>query len=345
MKAFVLTGIRAMEMREVPTPTIQNDTDVLLRLVAVGVCGSDVHYYATGRIGSQVVEYPFTVGHECAATVERVGAGVRRVKAGDRVAVEPAMPCGRCDQCQVGRPHTCRALRFLGCPGQAEGCLSEFIVVPETCCLPIPDTMSLDQAVLSEPLSIGVYAVKLSVPMAGARIGILGAGPIGLSVLLPARAQGAAAVYVTDLLDYRLAAARRAGAAWAGNPGKEDVVQTIAGHEPLLLDAVFECCGEQAAIDQAVDLLKPGGKLMLIGIPTVDRISLLIDRARRKELCIQNVRRQNHCVQATLDMLATGTIRTDGMITHRVPFARVPEAFDQVEHYRDGVIKALVEMG
>lgn len=345
MKAFVLTGIRAMELREVPTPTIRNDTDVLLRLVAVGVCGSDVHYYATGRIGSQVVEYPFTVGHECAAVVERIGPGVTRVKPGDRVAVEPAMACGRCDQCRAGRAHTCRALRFLGCPGQAEGCLSEFIVMPEDCCFPIPAAMSMEQAMLSEPLSIGVYAVKQSVPMAGARIGILGAGPIGLSVLLPARAQGAAAVYVTDLLDYRLDAARRAGATWAGNPAREDVVQAITGREPLLLDAVFECCGEQAAIDQAVDLLKPGGKLMLIGIPTVDRIAFTIDKARRKELCIQNVRRQNHCVQAALDMLAAGTIQADFMITHRVPLSGTAAAFDQVEHYRDGVIKALVDMG
>lgn len=344
MKTFALTGIRKMEMRDAPMPKIVRDTDVLLRVAAVGVCGSDVHYYTTGRIGSQVVQYPFTVGHECAATVERVGAGVKRVEAGDRVAVEPAMSCGHCDQCRAGRQHTCRTLSFLGCPGQAEGCLSEFIVMPEACCFPIPDSMSIDQAVLSEPLAIGVYAVKRSVPMAGARIGILGAGPIGLSVLLPARAQGAAAVYVTDLLDYRLDAARRAGATWAGHPGKEDVVQTIAGHEPLLLDVVFECCGEQAAIDQAIDLLKPGGKLMLIGIPTTDRISLTIDKARRKELCIQNVRRQNHCVQATLDMLAEGAIDADFMITHRVPFSGTAAAFDQVEHYRDGVIKALVTM-
>jgi L-iditol 2-dehydrogenase len=217
--------------------------------------------------------------------------------------------------------------------------------MPEACCYPIPDAMSTDQAVLSEPLAIGVYAVKQSVPMAGARIGILGAGPIGLSVLLPARAQGAAAIYVSDLLDYRLGAARRAGAAWAGNPGQADVVQAITEREPLLLDAVFECCGEQTAVDQAVDLLKPGGKLMLIGIPTTDRLAFTIDKARRKELCIQNVRRQNHCLQATLDLLAAGTIEADFMITHRVPFARTPAAFDQVEHYRDGVIKALVEMG
>lgn len=345
MKAFVLTGIRKMEMREVPTPAIEAADDVLLRLASVGVCGSDVHYYTTGRIGSQVVQYPFTVGHECAAVVEKVGRGVTRVKPGDRVAIEPAISCGRCDQCRCGRPHTCRTLRFLGCPGQVAGCLSEFMVMPEACCFPIPASMSFDQAVFSEPLSIGVYAVRQSVPMAGARIGILGAGPIGLSVLLPARAQGAAAIYVTDKLDYRLDMARRVGADWTANPERDNAVKGVREREPLLLDAVFECCGEQEAIDQAVEMLKPGGKLMLIGIPTVDRIAFTIDVARRKELCLQNVRRQNHCVQPALDMLAAGTVRLDGLITHRVPFAETRAAFDMVAGYRDGVIKAVVEMG
>lgn len=343
MKAFVLTGIRSMEMREVPMPRLEQDTDVLLRLAAVGVCGSDVHYYVTGRIGSQIVQYPFTVGHECAAIVERVGKAVRRVKPGDRVAIEPGISCGVCDQCRAGRQHTCRTLKFLGCPGQIPGCLSEFMVMPEACCYPIPASMTIDQAVISEPLSIGVYAVKLSGMGPGARIGILGAGPIGLSVLLPAQAQGAV-VYVTDKLEYRRATAARAGAAWAGNPDREDVVAAIAGREPQLLDIVFECCGEQAAVDQAVDLLKPGGKLMMIGIPTVDRISLVIDKARRKELCFQNVRRQNHCVQPALDLLASGRAKADFMITHHVPFSETQAAFDLVDHYRDGVIKAVIDM-
>jgi len=344
MKAMVLTGIRQMELREVPDPVIQKPNDVLLKLATVGVCGSDVHYYATGRIGIQVVKYPFTVGHECSAVVVKTGPAVKNIKIGDRVAVEPAMPCWECDQCKVGRPHTCRKLRFLGCPGQAEGCLSEFIVMPEECCFPVPASMSFDRAALVEPLSIGYYGVKQSLPMPGAAIGILGAGPIGLSVLLPARAQGARKIYVTDKIDSRLASAKKAGADWTGNVDRQDIVAEITQAEPLLLDVVFECCGEQSAIDQAVDLLKPGGKLLMIGIPTVDRIAFTIDKARRKELCIQNVRRQNHCVQPALDLLTSGKINADFMITHHFPFNRTPEAFDLVEHYRDGVVKAVINM-
>ncbi len=152
MKAMMLTGIRKMEMKDVPDPMIVNDTDVLIKMKTIGVCGSDVHYYTTGKIGSQVVRYPFPVGHEGAGQVVRVGKSVTSVKPGDRIAIEPAMPCGECDQCLAGRPHTCRKLRFLGCPGQADGCLSEYIVMPEKSCIPISEKLSYDQAAISEPL-------------------------------------------------------------------------------------------------------------------------------------------------------------------------------------------------
>lgn len=344
MKAMRLTGIRKMEMMDVPTPAIEKPGDVLIRMKTVGVCGSDVHYYEKGRIGGQVVSYPFTVGHEGAGVVEAVAPGVGRVKPGDRIAIEPAMSCGQCDQCLAGRRHTCRKLRFLGCPKQAEGCLSEFIVMPEDCCFKIADGASLDDTAISEPLAIGLYAVTLSIPMPGARIGILGAGPIGLSVLLPARARGAERIYVTDRIDARLALAMRAGAAWAGNPDREDPVARVQKLEPGGLDAVFECCGMQEAMDQAVEMLKPGGKLMLIGIPpTSERVSFKIDKLRHKEICIQNVRRQNRCVQPALDMIARRDFDVGVMVTHRFAFDETRKAFELVAGYADGVVKAMID--
>jgi L-iditol 2-dehydrogenase len=343
MKAMMLTGIRQMELKEVSTPAILNDRDVLIKMKILGVCGSDIHYYVSGKIGSQVVQYPFTVGHEGAGEVEAVGKGVSMVKPGDRIAIEPAMPCWECDQCQAGRPHTCRNLRFLGCPGQAEGSLSEYIVMPETSCFKIPDKMSYDEAAISEPLAIGLYAVKQSIPMNGARVGILGFGPIGMSVMLPALAMGAKEVYVTDKIDERLRIAEKSGASLTANPDREDVVKKISGEVPELLDVVFECCGQQDAIDNAVDLLKPGGKLMVIGIPEFERWSFPVDISRRKELCIQNVRRQNEAVQPALDMMASGEISVSAMATHRFNFERSKEAFDLVAAYGDGVMKAMID--
>jgi L-iditol 2-dehydrogenase len=343
MKSMKLTGIRQMELMEVSKPDIVNDYDVLIRMKTVGVCGSDVHYYVSGKIGSQVVEYPFAVGHEGAGIVEKIGPKVSKVKPGDRIAIEPAMNCGECDQCLVGRPHTCRKLKFLGCPKQAEGCLSEYIVLPEHCCLPIRDTMTFDQAAISEPLAIGVYAVNMSIPMEGAKIGILGVGPIGESVLLPAIAKGASKVFVTDKIDARLALAKRNGAFWTGNPDQEDIVKSIKEVEPLLLDVVFECCGKQEAFDQAIEILKPGGKLMVIGIPEFGRWSFSVDQARHKEICIQSVRRQNHTTEIALEMINEGIVNVDNWATHRFKLSEAKAAFDMVANYQDGVLKAMID--
>jgi L-iditol 2-dehydrogenase len=344
MKAMKLTGIRQMELFDVPMPEIKNDTDVLIRMTTVGVCGSDVHYYTTGRIGSQVVQYPFTVGHEGAGIVEKVGTKVTIVKPGDRVAIDPAMSCWECDQCRCGRPHTCRKLRFLGCPGQAEGCLSEYIVMPEKSLFIISNQLTLDEAALSEPLTIGVYAVKLSQMTEEMNIGIFGCGPIGLSVITALSQKNPGNIYATDKLDYRLNFAKNAGATWIGNPDKENIVDSVKKVEPMLLDMIFECCGQHEAIHQAVSLLKPGGKLMIIGIPEVDQYSFSIDELRRKELCIQNVRRQNESVHDCLQLLDSGKVNVKPWATHRFSLDKTKEAFDLVASYKDGVIKAMIDI-
>ena len=343
MKAMVLTGIRAMEMQNLPMPKIQNDNEVLIKMKVVGICGSDVHYYSLGKIGSQIVTYPFPVGHEGAGEVIRVGNSVTRVKPGDRIAIEPAMPCGECDQCQDNRPHTCRKLRFLGCPGQADGCLNEYIVMPETSCFRIAETMTYTEAAISEPLAIGVYAVNQSIPVKGATVGIFGFGPIGMSVILPAIAKGAGKIYVTDLIEERLTIAKECGATWTGNAAKGDIVEQIIKEEPLLLDVIFECCGKQEAMDQAIELLKPGGKLMIIGIPEFDRWSFSVDKMRHKEICIQSVRRQNHSVEEALELMETNAVNVGKMATHRFPFDRTKEGFDLVTGYNDGVMKAMID--
>jgi L-iditol 2-dehydrogenase len=215
--------------------------------------------------------------------------------------------------------------------------------MPETSCFKIPDRMSYDEAAISEPLAIGLYAVKQSIPMKGAKVGILGFGPIGMSVMLPALALGASEVYVSDKIDERLKIARGNGAVMTANPEREDVVEKITEKVPELLDVVFECCGQQDAIDTAVDLLKPGGKLMIIGIPEFDRWSFPVDKSRHKELCIQNVRRQNEAVQPALDMMAAREISVSPMVTHRFSFEQSKEAFDLVAAYGDGVMKAMID--
>ena len=344
MKAMVLAGIRKIEIVDQPAPALRHPTDVLLRIVRAGICGSDLHYYTQGRIGDQVVRFPFCVGHECSAIVAEVGKQVTRFTPGDLVVVDPSVSCGVCDQCRLGHFHTCRTVRFLGCPGQLDGCLCDCIVMPEDCCYS-GQGLTADQAALVEPLTIGHYAVRLSGSLEGKKIGILGSGPIGLSVLLSARAAGASAIYVTDRLDYRLEAARQQGAAWTGNPDRTDIVRDIIGREPLELDVVFECCGQQAALNQAVELCKPMGKLVLVGIPEVDQVSFAVHDARRKGLALVNVRRQNECIDPVIALIREGRIQPDFMITHRFSLDQAARAFELLADYRDGIIKAVVDMG
>ena len=340
---MMLTGKWQMEMLEVPEPKIVNPYDVKIRMLVTGVCGSDIHYYTSGKIGSQVVQYPFPVGHEGAGIVVATGKSVTHVKAGDIIALEPAMSCGVCDQCLSGRPNTCRKLLFLGCPGQAEGCLKEFIVMPESSCFQLTGGLGVDNGVISEPLAIGIYSVERSVNLKGKSVGILGFGPIGMSVLLAARAQGAEKIFVTDKIDARLSIALKERAIYASNPLNEDITRKILDAEPSGLDVVFECCGQQEAFDQGIDLLKPGSNLMVVGIPEFDRWMMSVDKTRRKEITVRFVRRQAECTAKALDMMKSGEIDVSNMITHRFPFERTKEAFDLVAAYGDGVMKAMID--
>ncbi len=343
MKTASLTNPGKITIREVAKPEIISDTDVLLKIVAVGICGSDIHYFLNGRIGDQVIDYPFTPGHECAAIVEKTGPKVTRLKPGDRVAVDPAVSCERCDQCLRDRPHTCRKLRFLGCPNQLEGCLSEYILIPEQNCFPFDKSMTFTQGVLVEPLSIAVYAVNHLQDIKADKIGILGTGPIGFSVLLAAQKADIPAIYITDKIQSRIEAALNAGAIWGGNPDESDIVGVIQ-NQTSGLDVVFECCGDQAALDQAIELLNPGGKLLILGIPEIDRISFNISRLRHKEISIQNIRRQNQCFQTAINMINNGSVEVDFMTTHIFPLDKAQNAFELASSYEDGVIKAIISL-
>lgn len=344
MKSALLTGIKKLEIVDTPAPQLKHDNDVLLKLAAVGICGSDIHYFNEGRIGDQVITFPFSIGHECSAIVEKIGKNVKHLKPGQKVAVEPAISCGHCDQCLSGRPHTCRNLRFMGAPGQYEGCLSEYIVMPGENCFVIADNMPILNGALVEPLSIGAYAVKLSEVKEEKNIAVLGSGPIGLSVLLALRKMPERKIYVTDKLNYRLHRAKELGASWTGNPGETDIVKTISSLDPLQMDIVFECCGKQDALDQAVDLLKPGGKLMIVGIPEEDIIHFNISKLRRKEITIRNVRRQNNSIPEAIRLAEENPQAAGMMITHTFKLGEAQKAFETVAGYKNGVIKAMIQL-
>jgi L-iditol 2-dehydrogenase len=350
MKAAVLTGLRRIETADVPKPVIAHSNDVLLKVAVAGICGSDVHYYLRGKIGSQVVRYPFIAGHECSAVVEATGKKVKRVKPGDEVVVEPAVSCHKCRQCKIGRENTCERLKFLGTPGQLQGCLCEYIVMPEDCCLPTKGKITLEEAALCEPLAIGIYTIKRARVKRGDKVFILGSGPIGLSCLAAARHAGVREIYMTDKLDYRVGFAKKMGAKWTGK-AQEDKrnVQypTLNVKFPSQeggVDVVCECAGQQEAVDEAVEILRPGGKLMIVGIPPFERFSFAADKIRRKEITIYNVRRQNRCTAEAMKLAAQKRLRIGSFVTHRFKLEQAGEALEMVADYRDSVIKAMVEI-
>ena len=346
MKQVVLTGIREMAVTQIAVPEIIHPNEVKIRMSVVGVCGSDIHYYSEGKIGTQVVQYPFPVGHECSGIIEETGSDVVNVKVGDLVVVDPSVHCGRCDQCLAGRPHTCRNNRFLGCPGQLDGCLAEYIVMPDFTCFPVTGKLNPVQAALIEPLTIGVYTVKLAqIQNRQTTVGIFGAGPIGLSVLFKLLADGIVDITIIEPLEYRLKKAQEIGAKYQVNPEYENVEDIVKSQHELLLDVAFEASGDQDAVTNAVKILKPGGKLVLVGIPPSAQYTFNMDLMRRKELTVINVRRQNHCVEEAIELVVSGKIDVEKMVTHHFTLDETPVAFDIVEGYKDGAIKAMIEVG
>jgi L-iditol 2-dehydrogenase len=342
MKAVMITGMGKIEVREIPRPAIQAPDDVLLRTAVAGICGSDLHYFIADRIGGEAVPYPVVGGHEASAVVEAVGPAVTRIRPGDRVAVEPSIFCGDCDQCRAGRPHTCRSIKFLGHPGDRDGALAEYFVLPKRNLFLLPDGMTMVEAMMAEPLSIALHALQLGGANLGPSIAVLGTGPIGLCAVLCLRAVGVHEVFATDKSEARIQAALKTGATWAGNPDRQDVVREILERRPLGMDAVFEASGDPAAVEQAIALVKPGGRVTLIGIPLEERIAYPTAVARRKEIAFFNVRRQNRCLERALLLIENKHIDAARLVSHEFSVDDAPRAFDIAAGRKDGVLKAVI---
>jgi len=342
MKVAYLIGKKKIIIEEEKEPEIKNDNDVLVRIRCVGICGSDVHYFLEGKIGDQVVEDKIIVGHEASGEVVEVGKNVIRLKKGDKVAIEPGISCGKCEFCIKGRPNICPYVKFLGTP-PINGALREYIVMPESNLIKIPNGLGFEEGVLSEPLAIGIYAVKLSGLKIGDDVAILGAGPIGLSILFSARENGANKIFISDLIDERLEFAKEIGADFIVNANREDIteiVKKITNNRGV--DISFEAAGKKETFRQVIHTSRIGGKSVLVGIPSEDMVEFEAHIMRRKELELINVRRSAFCTEIALNLLKKTKLPFKKIITHRYQFEKIEEAFNLVSEYRDGVIKCVI---
>jgi L-iditol 2-dehydrogenase len=343
MQASFLYGIRDLRLKEAPVP-LPDPGEVLLKIASVGVCGSDVHYYVEGRIGIQVVTDPIIMGHEFSAWVAGVGAGVTGLENGQLVAVEPGISCGHCEPCLNGHPNLCPQVRFCGTP-PVNGVFSEYAVMPAKNCFPLPQEFTAEQGALLEPLGIALHSVDLAQLKPGQTIAVLGAGPIGLLIAAVARACGASEVYMTEPLAYRREFARSYVADAALDPYANEVVEEIRNlTNGRGVDVAFEAAGALETPQQAAAVTRPGGKVILVGIPADDTMTMNASTARHRGLTIKLVRRMKHTYPRAIRLVQSGQVHLDPLVTHRFPLSRIAEAFELVAGYRDRILRAIIEI-
>ncbi|WP_307849718.1 NAD(P)-dependent alcohol dehydrogenase [Qaidamihabitans albus] len=333
MKVSVLNGVHDIvtEQRPVPEP---GPGEVLIRVLAVGTCGSDVHYYEHGRIGDFVVKSPLVLGHEPGGVVVARGPGARLHEPGTRVALEPGVPCSRCTQCRLGRYNLCPDMRFFGTP-PIDGAFCEYVVLREEFAHPVPDTVSDEAAGLLEPLSVGVWACRKARVQPGSRVLITGAGPIGLVAAQTARAFGATEVVVTDVNPARLHSAREMRATATVDVARESLAD--AGYEP---DVLLECSGVPAAASEAIRLVGRAGRVVLIGMGG-DEIPLPLAHVQGFEIEVTGTFRYANTWPAAIALAASGEVDLDRLVTHRFGLEEVERALT-VAGEDETVIKAVV---
>lgn len=310
-------GEVAVEERPVPAP---GPGEVLVRIGSVGVCGSDVHYYRHGRIGDFVVRAPLVLGHEAGGVIAAVGAGVPQDRVGQRVAIEPGVPCRRCARCRHGEYNLCPDISFFATP-PVDGAFAEYVAMPADFVFAIPDSMSDDAAGLIEPLSVAVWANHKAGTTAGTRLLVTGAGPVGLLVAAVARAEGAAEVTVSDVDPHRLRLASTYGATRVVD-GRDP--QGLAGIE---VDALIECSGATSAVTTGLHAVRGGGAAVLVGMGAGE-ITLPASLIQGRELRLTGTFRYAHTWPAAIALAASGAIDLDGMVTGRVGLDRAVEALD-----------------
>jgi L-iditol 2-dehydrogenase len=339
MKAVRLFGPHDLRLVEEPMPNRAADK-VLLRVRAVTVCHSDIHYYRDGRIGDTVSDVPLILGHEFCGEVLEVPAGQGSLHVGNLVAVEPAVSCGHCWNCREGNPNICENLLFSGTP-PLDGALREYITYRSEFCFPLPGGFTAEEGALLEPLGVALYAWDLGRLRLAESVAVIGCGPIGLLLMQLAKVAGASQVFAVEPLANR----RDLAARWGGVPltPDEDLAQQVAGFtDGRGADLVIETAGTLAGQEEAIRLVKRGGRVLLVGIPAEDRIDLTHHTARRKDLEIRVVRRMKHTYPRAITLVQKGMIDLRSLITHRYPLERAEEAFRIVGDYADGVIKAAI---
>lgn len=351
MNTARLYGARDIRLDEMPAPRPPEAGEVLLAISSVGVCGSDLHTYEDGRIGDTVVHSPVILGHEFAGDVIAVGPDAldglhNPLQPGQRVAVDPAVPCWHCEMCEHGHPNLCTDLRFYGL-WPDDGAMREQMIVSARSCFPIPDSLSNAEGALLEPLGVAIHAVDLAKIKVADSVAILGCGPIGLLILKMARLAGADPIYCFDRYPWRVEKAKAWDATDAWLVGDDDPatqLMDVTGGRGV--DVAIEAAWSGEAVQQAAAMSRMGGRVVLAGIPGDDGLSLRHSTARRKGLTLVMVRRMKHTYPRAIQLATRHAEFLDlhGLISHRMPLADTAQAYALNAAYEDNVVKIVVDV-
>lgn len=315
--AAVMPALGAIELQEVSLPD-PVPGQAVVRIEAVGICGSDTAYYRVGHIGDWKVDGPIILGHEASGTVVATGDGVTNVAVGDRVAVEPGTACRDCEQCLAGRYNLCAQFVFLATPPY-DGALVQNLAIDARNLFPIPDSMSFEAGAMCEPLSVGLWACRRAGLVPGDRVRVTGAGPVGILAAQVARAEGAADVVVADISDFRLSIAEKLGF----RTEKAGTVPAEPGHEDA--DVLLECSGAPGALAEGLWRLRNAGRAAMVGLPKQD-VTLALSRLNVKEISISLVNRYAHTWPTAIALVSSGRVDVETLVTHRFELADTESA-------------------
>lgn len=342
MKAAVLHKPGDLRIEEVERPKVEKPDDVLIQVKAVGVCGSDVHYYERGRIGTFVVKEPLILGHECSGEVVEVGPEVNNVKPGDRVAVEPGCPCRRCWYCKTGKYNMCLTVPFMGSP-PTHGAYREYLTWPNDFVFRLPDGVSFEEGAMVEPFAVGMQGAKRGDIKPGMSAAVIGSGPIGLATLQAAAGYGATTLIVTDLVDSRLELAKKLGATHTINAANTDPIEAVKEiTQGEGADVVLETAGTVKTARQAQDMVRRGGVLVLVGMFAEQEFPLYVMDIIFREYDVRGVFRYLNCFPPALALIGAGRADVKSFITHEFPLERTQEAIEFARDRKDVAIKVLV---
>jgi L-iditol 2-dehydrogenase len=304
-----------IEQRPVPVP---RSGEVLIRVRSVGICGSDIHYFEHGRIADFIVESPLVLGHEASGEVAALGEDVTDLSVGDRVAMEPGVPCGTCAQCRAGRYNLCPDVRFFATP-PIDGAFAEYVTLPRAFVHAVPDSVSFDAAALLEPLSVGVWACQKGDVRLGTRVLITGAGPVGVMAALVARANGATQITMSDVNPQRLARAAELGF---------DVVDARSQALPDVVEAdvLIECSGAAPAIVDGIRCVAPAGKVVLVGMSPTAMVELPVGVIQGRELWVTGTFRYAHTYPTAVTLAASGAVDLDALVSQTFGLDEVEQA-------------------